>query len=67
METIRVTLDLPADFVQEAEPFGLLETKALQDLLREELDRRVMAFVNDEIKSYRKHKRDQSTSQRSEA
>jgi hypothetical protein len=67
MDTIRITLDLPADFVSEAEQFDLLDPKAVENLLREELDRRIMTFVNDEVKSYRRQKRDKKDNQYPEA
>ena len=63
METIRITLDLPADFVQEAESFDLLDPKVVESLLREELDRRIMTFVNEEVKSYRTQKRNKKETQ----
>lgn len=67
MDTVRITLDLPANFVEEAEEFELLSPKVVEQLLREELDRRIMAFVNEEIKSYRRQKRDKSDNQQPEA
>lgn len=67
MDTIRITLDLPADFAEEAEQFDLLTPKAVEHLLREELDRRIMAFVNEEIKGYRSQKRGKKDNQHPEA
>jgi hypothetical protein len=63
VDTIRITLDLPANFVQEAESFDLLDPKVVESLLREELDRRIMAFVNEEVKSYRSQKRSKKENQ----
>jgi hypothetical protein len=67
MDTIRITLDLPADFAEEAEQFDLLNPKAVEQLLREELDRRIMTFVNEEIKTYRSQKRGKKDHQQPEA
>ncbi len=57
MDTVEITLKLPADFVSDAEEFGLLKPDKVEKILREELDREVMELVNAEIKTYRKEKR----------
>ncbi|MBE2183396.1 MAG: hypothetical protein IAE89_08210 [Anaerolineae bacterium] len=57
MDTVEITLRLPADFVNDAEEFGLLKPEKVEEILREELDRAVMDLVNAEIKAYRKEKR----------
>jgi hypothetical protein len=38
----------------------MLNSETIQAVLREELDRRIMEFVNEEIKAYRAEKRAQS-------
>lgn len=57
MDTVEITLKLPAEFVSDAEEFGLLKPDKVEKILRDELDRIVMETVNAEIKAYRKEKR----------
>jgi hypothetical protein len=56
MTTVEVVLNLPEDLAQEAREFGLLTEATLVSLLRNEVDRRVMAFVNAEIREHRAEK-----------
>ena len=53
---ITVTLDLPDDLAEDAMEFGLLDSVTLITLLRVELDRRIMDYVNSEIRAYRTEK-----------
>ena len=55
METVEVTLKLPKDYVEEAADFGMLESETIAEVLRAELDRRIMDFVDAEVKDYRKN------------
>jgi len=58
METVEVTLNLPRDFVEEASDFGILEADEITQVLRTELDRRIMAFVDAEVKAHRAEQHD---------
>ncbi|MEO0564181.1 MAG: hypothetical protein AAF125_18900, partial [Chloroflexota bacterium] len=53
METVEITLKLPKSYIDEAADFGLLDTDEMAQVLMEELDRRVMAFVDAEVKAHR--------------
>jgi hypothetical protein len=57
-----MTLELPAELVRDAQEFGLLTEAAIVELLRKEIDQRVMALVNKEIHDYRAEKRTTDTS-----
>lgn len=52
-----VILRLPEELVAEAEEFDLLSGDTVAALLREEIERRVMDMVNQEIHAYRIEKR----------
>lgn len=54
---MKVMLELPDELVQEARELGVLEDDVVIDLLRSEVDRRVMDRVNGEIQAYRREKR----------
>jgi hypothetical protein len=58
METVEVTLKLPKEFVEDATDFGMLEEQEIVKILRAELDRRVMAFVDAEVKAHRAEHKD---------
>ncbi len=58
METVEITLKLPKDYVDEAADFGMLESETIAEVLRAELDRRIMDFVDAEVKDYRQSQRD---------
>jgi hypothetical protein len=57
MDTIEITLKLPANYVSDAEDFDMLNPETILAVLREELDNRIMAFVDAEVKAYRAEKR----------
>lgn len=54
---VQLTLTVPDDLAQEAEEFGVLTPELILSLMRAEVDRRVMDFVNAEIHAYREEKR----------
>ncbi|MEZ4668159.1 MAG: hypothetical protein R3E39_09600 [Anaerolineae bacterium] len=56
MNPVELTIELPPELAQEASEFGLLDANTLIDLLRAEVDRRVMELVNAEIQDYRTEK-----------
>jgi hypothetical protein len=58
METVKITLNLPKDVVEEASEFGMLEPDEIAQVLRTELDRRIMAFVDAEVKAHRAEQRE---------
>lgn len=60
MDGMTLTIELPDELAQEAREFGLLDSQAIVSLLRAEVDRRVMDFVNAEIQAYRAEKAAQS-------
>lgn len=53
---VQLTLTIPDDLAQEAQEFGVLAPEKIISLLRDEVDRRVMDFVNAEIHAYRQEK-----------
>ena len=66
-DTIEITLKLPREFVEDAADFNLLNPDEIYTVLRGELDRRVMAMVNAEIKAYRAEQRDNPDNQKRHA
>ncbi len=56
MTTVEVVVSVPENLAQEAREFGLLTEATFVSLLRDEVDRRVMALVNAEIREYRAEK-----------
>jgi hypothetical protein len=57
METVELTIRLPKDYVEDAEDFGMLDPATIAQVLRDELDERIMNFVDAEVKAYRAEKR----------
>lgn len=53
MDTVEITIKVPASYVQDAEDFDMLDPDTIAGVLRDELDRRIMDFVNAEVKAYR--------------
>ena len=63
MDTVKITIEIPEDFAEDAQEFGLLDTNAILQLLRSELDDRIMKFVDAEVKAYRAEKRGENRDQ----
>lgn len=63
MDTIEITLKLPADYVRDAEDFDMLNPDTILAVLRQELDNQIMAFVDAEVKAYRAEKRAEQENQ----
>ncbi|PJF29061.1 MAG: hypothetical protein CUN52_10280 [Phototrophicales bacterium] len=63
MDTIEITLKLPADYVRDAQDFDMLNPDTILAVLRQELDNRIMAFVDAEVKAYRAEKRAEQNNQ----
>ncbi|MCC7446857.1 MAG: hypothetical protein IT324_05535 [Anaerolineae bacterium] len=56
MGLVEITVKLPEELVEEACEFDLLTERKLAEVLRSEVDRRVMEMVNAEIQAYRAEK-----------
>lgn len=63
MATIRVEFDLPEELLNDAREFGVLTNELVAELIQAEVDRRVMDFVNEEIRVYRAEKAEQKRRQ----
>lgn len=57
MESVELILRLPPDFARDAQEFDLLDADAVMQILRTELDERIMKFVDNEVKNYRDEQR----------
>lgn len=64
MDMIQITIELSADDAAEAEAFGLLDPEAIAQVLRAELDARIMAMVNAEVQAHRDEKRQTESQER---
>lgn len=53
MDMVEITVRVSKEYVEEAEEFGLLDPDAIAQILREELDKRIMQFVDAEVKAHR--------------
>ena len=56
MGLVEITVKLPEELVEEAREFDMLTERKLAEVLRTEVDRRVMEMVNAEIQVYRAEK-----------
>ena len=56
MQTVNVTVKIPLELAEEAHEFDLLSGPRLVTLLRDEVDRRAMELVNQEVQAYRSEK-----------
>ena len=57
MATVKMTLELPEELVRDARELDILNEEVIIDLLRKEIDQRVMALVNEEIHAHRVEKK----------
>lgn len=53
MDMVEITVRVSKEYVEEAEEFGMLDPDAIAQILREELDKRIMKFVDAEVKAHR--------------
>ena len=53
MEPIEIVIKVPKGYVDDAKDFGMLDPKTIVQVLRNELDGRIMEFVDAEVKAYR--------------
>lgn len=59
-DTVEITVRVPKSYVEDAEDFGLLDPETIAQVLRDELDTRIMRFVDAEVKTYRSEQREQT-------
>ncbi|MEM6530459.1 MAG: hypothetical protein AAF653_19330, partial [Chloroflexota bacterium] len=52
-QTMEITIQLPDDYVTDAEDFGMLNPDTIVQVLRAELDNRIMQMVDAEVKAHR--------------
>lgn len=48
-----ITITLPSDYVEDARDFDMLNPDTILTILRDELDNRIMEFVDREVKAHR--------------
>jgi hypothetical protein len=56
MALVEITIKLPEELLRDAREFNVLTDDAVAELIQAEVDRRVMDFVNTEIRAYRAEK-----------
>lgn len=56
MNTVEITVKLPEVLVRDARDLGLLDERLIAQALRQIVDERVNALVNEEIHAYRAEK-----------
>ncbi len=61
MANVELIVRLPAELFEEAGEFDVLTDDVIATLIRGEVDRRVMEFVNEEIRIYRTEKAQSKT------
>lgn len=59
MDMIELVIKVPKSYVQDAKDFGMLDDETINQILRDELDDRIMKLVDAEVKAYRLEKRHQ--------
>ena len=57
MDTVEIVIRVPKEYVEDAEEFGMLDPKTIAQILRDELDDRIMKLVDAEVKAYRAEER----------
>lgn len=63
MDTVEITIKVPKTFIEDAEDFGLLDPDTIAEVLRDALDKRIMQFVDLEVKAQRAERRAQDENQ----
>lgn len=63
MDRIEITISLPKTYLEDAQDFGMLDPDTIAQVLRDELDDRIMKFVDAEVKAHRAEQRAQNTDQ----
>jgi hypothetical protein len=57
MRTVKLTIEVSEEYLENAEDFGMLDSQTIAQVLRAELDDRIMKFVDSEVKAYRAEQR----------
>lgn len=57
MDYVEFVVRLPKDYIEDAADFGMDDPEIIAQMLREELEQRIMAFVDSEVKAHRHEKR----------
>lgn len=57
MDSVEITIRVPRSYVEDAQDFGMLDPDTMVQVLRAELDERIMRFVDAEVKAYRAERR----------
>ncbi|GEM_PF-4285592 len=50
---IELVVKVPKGFMEDSQDFGMLDPQTIAQVLRDELDERIMKFVDAEVKAYR--------------
>lgn len=53
MDLVELVVKVPKAYLDDAEDFGMLDPETIAQVLREELDERIMRFVDAEVKAHR--------------
>jgi len=53
MDMVEIVIKVPKEYVEDAKDFGMLDPETIAQVLREELDERIMKFVDAEVKAHR--------------
>lgn len=61
MDMVEIIIKVPKEYVEDAEDFGMLDPKTIAQVLRDELDERIMKFVDAEVKAHRTEERAKRT------
>jgi hypothetical protein len=57
MDMVEIVVKVPKEYVEDAEDFGMLDPNTIAQVLRDELDERIMKFVDAEVKAHRAEER----------
>ncbi|GIK28711.1 MAG: hypothetical protein IT298_15665 [Chloroflexi bacterium] len=57
MDLVELVVKVPKAYLDDAEDFGMLDPETIAQVLREELDERIMRFVDAEVKAHRSEQR----------
>lgn len=57
MDMVEIVVKVPKEYVEDAEDFGMLDPGTIAQVLRDELDERIMKFVDAEVKAHRAEER----------
>lgn len=60
-DTVEIVIKVPKSYVDDAQDFGMLDPATIAQVLRDELDARIMQLVNAEVKAHRAEARAKRT------